>query len=493
MKIVPDCFIILFMKITLPTHKTKIICTIGPASRPEPVLRQMIRNGMCVARLNFSHGNSEDHRKDILAIRSAAALENRSVTIFVDLPGPKVRIGKLRDEPLEIERGSSLILTTDDMEGTSSVIPVNYRRLPESVGPGSLIYLNDGFVELKVIDVTDREVRCTVTVGGQLLSHKGLNLPGAKIFVDPLTERDFELMEIALDQGIDTFGVSFVETAEDILRAKEFAKSKGKRIYTIAKIERAEALKNIDYILDVTDAIMIARGDLGVEVLIEDVPIIQKELIHRANLHCRPVITATQMLESMVSNTRPTRAEVTDVANAVMDGTDALMLSEETAIGRYPAQTVTMMARIATSFEQQRGKIKWSSAVQEQLKNDLRNKQISIPDSISLNVAEASLALHAPFILTPTYGGTTARRISRLKPDSWILACNKDKKICNFLLFSYGVYPLITNTGREFWYRDILNLLKKSGLAGHGERIILTEGKYAGEFGGTDSMAIITL
>ncbi len=481
------------MNITLPQHKTKIVCTIGPSSRSESTLRALIRSGMTVARLNFSHGSFEEHAQDILSIRAAAGLEGRSVAILADLPGPKIRIGKLQTEPMELSKGDEVVLTTEPVIGTPSLISVNYERLGESVSPGSIIYLNDGFIELRVVTVQRTAVRCIVTIGGQVLSGKGLNIPGAPLYIAPLTPRDFEIMEFAIAKEIDTFCVSFVESADEILKVKEFGREKGKHLYVVAKIERAGAIDNIEAILDATDAVMIARGDLGVEVPIEDVPIIQKELIHKANLYCRPVIIATQMLESMVDNTRPTRAEVTDVANAIMDGTDAVMLSEETAIGKYPSQTVTMMARIASSFERQRGKIKWSSALQDQLKQDLRNKQITIPDTVSLNVVEAAQALRVPFILTPTSLGTTARRISRLKPNSWILAFNNNETVCNFMLLSYGVYPVMMNTNDKAWQKGILEKLREAGLIRPGDRIILTEGKFSGEFGGTDSLGIMTV
>ena len=486
-------FYTLNMNITLPHYKTKIVCTIGPSSRSESVLRELIRCGMSVARLNFSHGSFDSHGEDIRTIRRAAKSEGTSVAILADLPGPKIRIGKLQTEPLELLQGEEIVLTTRPVIGTSSLISVNYDRIEESVSPGSIIYLNDGFIELRVLNIDKDAVQCVVTIGGPLLSGKGLNIPGAPLLIDPLTPRDFEIMEFAIENEIDTFCVSFVESAEEILRVKEFGRKKGKNLYVVAKIERAGAIDNIEAILEATDAVMIARGDLGVEVPIEDVPVIQKELIHKANLCCRPVITATQMLQSMVDNTRPTRAEVTDVANAIMDGTDAVMLSEETAIGKYPAQTVTMMARIASSFERQRGKIKWSSALQDQLKQYLRNKQIDIPDTVSLNVVEAAQALRAPFILTPTSRGATARRISRLKPNSWIIACNHNQKVCDFMLLSYGVYPMLMSTNDGTWQAVILERLQEMGLIRSGDRIIITEGKFSGDFGGTDSLGIMTV
>ncbi|MBW2674637.1 MAG: pyruvate kinase, partial [Deltaproteobacteria bacterium] len=338
----------------LPSHKTKIVCTIGPASQSEVVLSDMMRRGMTIARINLSHGTLEEHRQTIASIRTVADRLGRRCPILVDLPGPKMRIGKLAEEPLLLAKGTEVTLTTRDVTGTPPLIPVTYQRLPESVSPGSVIYLNDGFIALEVLEVRRDEVRCTVTTGGQLLSGKGLNLPGAKIFESPVTEKDLDLMDFALGEDITAFSISFVETADDILRARTFARGKGRKIYLIAKIERAAAVENIDEILEVADAIMIARGDLGVEIPIEEVPIAQKQLIRKANLSCRPVITATQMLESMIDNTRPTRAEATDVANAILDGTDAVMMSEETAIGQYPVEAVEVMARIAVALERQR-------------------------------------------------------------------------------------------------------------------------------------------
>ena len=453
----------------------------------------MMRRGMTIARINFSHGTLEEHRQTIASIRVVADRLGRRCPILVDLPGPKIRVGKLETEPLLLTKKTEVTLTTRDVLGTPTLIPVTYQRLPESVSPGSVIYLNDGFIALEVMAILRDEVRCTVTTGGNLLSRKGLNLPGAKIFMNPLTEQDLKLMDFALREGIDTFSISFVETADDILRAKMFAREKGKKIYLVAKIERAAAIENIDEILDAADAIMIARGDLGVEIPIEEVPIVQKQLIRKANLSCRPVITATQMLESMIDNTRPTRAEATDVANAILDGTDGVMMSEETAIGQYPVEAVEVMARIAVALERQRHMIRSSVFLQEQLKGELINRQITVPDTVSLNVSEAVRALGCPFVLTATSGGMTARRVSRLKPDGWIIACNNDERICDFLRFSYGVFPMLMDTGTREWYGSLINLLKDSGLIRKGDRIILTEGKFSGTTGGTDSLGIITI
>ncbi len=477
----------------LPSHKTKIVCTIGPASRSESVLRQMIKNGMSVARLNFSHGTLAEHRQDIRLIRSLSTELNRAVTILVDLPGPKIRIGRLESEPLYLKKGENLTLTTKNVLGTTRLLSVNYKDLPESVSKGSLIFLNDGFIQLRVQQVFKDEVNCKVLIGGPLLSHKGLNIPKAKINIETVTSKDLNLVDLALKEGIDTFALSFVEKAEDILKAKDFAQKKGKDIKVAAKIERVEAVKNIEEILAVSEAIMIARGDLGVQVPLEDVPLIQKRIIRQANILGRPVITATQMLESMTENTRPTRAEVADVANAILDGTDAVMLSEETAVGKYPVEAVTMMAKIASSTENNWRNIRLSLDLMNHFKNKIGRKKASIEDTVSLNVMEAMHMIKPRFILSPTKTGNTPRRISRFKPDCWILTFTGSDETSKFLAFSYGVYPFWIKNKVDNWPKTIMKFIKDLKLIKSGERLILTEGLASSPVGGTDSLRIITV
>ena len=479
-------------KFKLPSHKTKIMCTIGPASRSPSVLKEMIRGGMNVARLNFSHGSLEEHREDIQNIRSASKQMDRLVAIMIDLPGPKIRVGRLPGEPIMLKKGEEVTLTTKPVAG-KSFIPVEYKKLPQSVSKGKIVYLNDGFIQLKVQEVKFDRVRCKVIIGGPLLSHKGLNLPGAKISGNAVTEQDYRYVDFGLKQGINTFGVSFVEKAEDILKLKAFAKKRGKSIRVVAKIERAEAVKNIDGIMDSADAIMVARGDLGVQIPLEDVPAVQKKLIRKANLLGCPVITATQMLESMTQNVRPTRAEVADVANAILDGTDAVMLSEETAIGRYPAETVKIMARIAAATERQFCATRGSSRLEELFRRHIGQKEITVEDVVSLSVIGAARALNARWIITPTHTGSTPRRISRFKPDSWILSFGSDKGTYRFLAFSYGVHPFLIKNNVKRWHAVIWKFLKNSGLTQRGDRMILTEGISPGRPGGTDSLRIINV
>lgn len=332
--------------------KTTIVCTIGPASRSEEKLSQLMRAGMGMARLNFAHGTLAQHTTDIKRIREVAKREKTQCSILIDLPGPKIRVGKLKHEPLHLRKGHVVYLTSRKiLRLFHESIPVDYPQLAQSVKKGSLIYLNDGFILLKVEEVRTSLIKCEVVVGGSLLSYKGLNIPDGKLFVEPVTEQDLRFVDFGLEQGIDLFGVSFMEKAEDILKVKAYARKNGRKIHTVAKIERAEAVQNLDKILKVTDMVMVARGDLGVQIPLEEVPLVQKLIIQKARHRGVPVITATQMLESMVHNVRPTRAEVSDVANAILDGTTAVMLSEETAIGEYPVETVEMMAKIACAVE----------------------------------------------------------------------------------------------------------------------------------------------
>ena len=476
----------------LPRHRTKIVCTIGPSSRSPSILRGMIKAGMNVARLNFSHGEPDEHAKDAETIRSIARELGQTVTILADLPGPKIRIGRLEREPLPLKKGDSVTLTTRDIPGRGDLIPVAYPALIRSLSRGSPIYMNDGSIMLKVRDVAGEEVRCKVVVGGSILSHKGVNLPGAEIFMEPVSQRELDLIDFGLRHDIRVFGVSFVEKAEDILKVKNFARARGTEVYTVAKIERSRAIERIDQILRVTDAVMVARGDLGVEIPIEDMPVVQKKLIRKANALCKPVVTATQMLLSMTDNTRPTRAESTDVANAILDGTDAVMLSEETAIGRYPVETVRMMARIAASTERHRRDLPGREAFEAPSRRAGEGRDLS--DVIARNVLDAARTLRPRLILTPTATGATARRISRFKPAPWILSFSERPEVAQFLLFSYGVFPLVQGLDQsEDWYEAVTRFLKEERLAAPGETAILTQGQFSPGHQTTDSIAVITI
>src|SRR5947207_7051140 len=329
------------MNAAFPAHKTKIVATIGPASESPEMLARLIRAGMNVARLNFSHGTPSEHAQAIRRLRAAARETGRRVAIMADLPGPKLRLGNIDPEPIQLLPGARFTLTSEDIVGNAQRVSMSFEPLPHVVKPGDRIFLNDGLVQLVVERVSANDVECTVAVGGELRSRKGLNLPGIDLGISAFTGKDRAALEFALGVGVDAVSQSFVHRAADIDAVREAAAKVGQQPFVIAKIERADALAQFDEILAASDGIMVARGDLGVEVPIEEIAYTQKQLIAKANLAGKPVITATQMLESMVSSRLPTRAEATDVANAILDGTDCLMLSGESAVGKFPEESVT--------------------------------------------------------------------------------------------------------------------------------------------------------
>jgi pyruvate kinase len=461
----------------------------GPSSKSVPVLKAMMKAGMGVARINLSHGSLDEHAEDVKNIRSIARELGRPIPILADLPGPKIRLGRLSEEPLVLKKGDRIRLTVDmGATGCNGLIPVDFPELPASVRKGGTIYVSDGIIRLKVVEKAGNEVRCRVVTGGEVFSRKGLNLPGAHVLAEPVSDRELSLVEFGLKQGIDVFGVSFVERASDIMKVKEFARGKGKEVYTVAKIERHEALRNIDEILGVTDGIMVARGDLGVELPIEEIAVIQKRLIAKANILGRPVITATQMLLSMTDNTRPTRAESTDVANAILDGTDAIMLSEETAVGKYPADAVRMMGRIAASAERLRREFQRNNGPYGPERR--KSPSADTSDVIARAAIEAAWRVKPRLILTPSRTGATARRISRFKPDQWVFSFSPSAGAVEFLGFSYGVHPFQYEAKGEDWLFRMTDTLKEASFLSAGDLVVLTQGQYSSGGRTTDSMAV---
>ncbi|HOV87771.1 MAG TPA: pyruvate kinase, partial [Syntrophobacteraceae bacterium] len=336
---------------TLPLNKTKIVCTIGPASQSRAVMEELLLAGMNVARLNFSHGDFSGHKNVIEDLRAASEATGRRLAIMADLPGPKMRIGHFDSEPVFLKPGDPFILTTEDIVGDERRVSMSFAPLPRVVKPGDTLYLNDGLIQLEVRTADGTDVHCRVVVGGELRSRKGLNLPGIDLGISAFTEHDHNCLKFAMENGVDAVSQSFVESAADIRAVRNAAAALGHHPFIIAKIERSTALHYLDEIITEADAVMIARGDLGVELPIEQIPVVQKQIMRKANLWAKPVITATQMLESMTTNRRPTRAEATDVANAILDGTDAVMLSGESAMGRYPVDSAAMLAKIAAAIE----------------------------------------------------------------------------------------------------------------------------------------------
>ncbi len=453
-----------------PEHKTKIVCTIGPASASPEVMMQMIRAGMNVARLNFSHGDFITHKRVIKDLRTSAAVVGRRIAIMADLSGPKMRIGKIATEPIELRPGDPFALTTNDIVGDKTRVSVSFSRLPQSVKPGDTLFLNDGYIQLEVVGIKENEVLCTVRVGGELRSRKGLNLPGIDLGISAFTERDYECLKFAFENGVDAIGQSFVEGAADIETVRRAAEGLGYSPFVIAKIERSRALDRIEEIIEAADGIMIARGDLGVEVPIERIPVVQKQLMRLANMHAKPVITATQMLESMTDNRRPTRAEVTDVANAILDGTDCVMLSGESAVGKYPVDAVMMLAKIAASVEPHRH----VTTVGEMFKGiDLKGKLR--PEHLIAVAVEAGLEYVSPAaVFVPTRSGATARSITRFRIPVWVVAVSSREATCQQLQFSSGVYPVHEPEYPENWNAYVEKWMADHGVEGN--LVVLTEG-----------------
>jgi pyruvate kinase len=446
----------------LPNHKTKIVATIGPASESPEMLERLIRAGLNVARLNFSHGDFTGHAERIDRIRAAEKATGRRVAIMADLPGPKMRVGKIEPEPIQLRPGNSFTLTSDDVIGNLQRVSMSFEPLPRVVKSGDQLFLNDGLVQLVVERVAGTDVQCKVAVGGELRSRKGLNLPGIDLGISAFTDHDRACLEFALKAGVDAVSQSFVETAADIEAVRAAAKAVGKNPFIIAKIERADALRHFDDILKAADGIMVARGDLGVEVPIEEMAILQKQLIAKASLVGKPVITATQMLESMVSSRLPTRAESTDVANAILDGTDCIMLSGESAMGKYPEEAVAMLAKIAAYTEAHRPPTRL---------NDLKalasqHLPTTAAEAIASVVEQALETVPCAAVFVPTRTGTTARMISRFNPAVWIVALSRDAAVCQGLAFSYGTHAVLLAEDPENWSDFARQWLREHQLPG---------------------------
>jgi pyruvate kinase len=449
-------------------RRTKIVCTIGPSSDTEEMLTKLIAAGMNVARINFSHGTEEYQRDVIRRIKRVRRAVNKPVAILQDLQGPKIRIGTIDAGIVQLQPGQEYVLTTDIVPGDAKRASVSLNTLTHEVKSGHPILLADGNIELRVEKVIPPDIYCRVIVGGQLSSHKGINLPDSEVHVDSLTMKDRKDIVIGLEEGVDAIALSFVRKASDILACREIVKEHGANVPIIAKIEKHEAVDNIDSIVTASQAIMVARGDLGVEIDLEKVPLVQKSIIHKCNALGKPVITATQMLQRMVDNPRPTRAEANDVANAILDGTDAVMLSDETAAGKYPAEAVMMMDRIARSAE---------GALDE-----LRFENIPIAAGTGAAISRASYfiakEIGAAAIITPTWSGSTACLVSRFRPKQPILATTPNDAALDFLSLCWGVIPISipSSDTMDDMIRFSIDAARRAGFLEPGQQVIITGG-----------------
>ncbi|MES0341524.1 MAG: pyruvate kinase, partial [Candidatus Humimicrobiaceae bacterium] len=442
------------IKKTNSLKRTKIICTIGPASSSDDILGKMIRQGMDIARINTSHSDTSEATRLIKKIRKISSENNRDTAIILDLQGPKIRIGELK-ENIELKSGQNIVFTTSKKSKLSKkyndpIIEVSYSGLIEDIKKGVTIFIDDGLIECRVkkIDKKARTAVCRIITGGILSSNKGINLPDVSVSVDSVTRKDIEFLRLGIKLKVDFIAQSFVRNKKDIIRVKNEIKKSESTIKVIAKIEKHEAVDAFDSILEVSDAIMVARGDLGIEIDAEEVPSVQKNIIRKANLEGKPVITATQMLNSMIGNPRPTRAEVSDVANAIIDGSDAVMLSGETAIGKYPVKSLEMMVRITKETEKtlDYDAILRNNAI---LRKNLGIKHNTITEAISFAACEIANILGVDAIITSTESGFTARQVSKSRPKSMIIATSPNQWVVRQLMLSWGVIPILTRSSKN--------------------------------------------
>ena len=467
-------------------RKTKIVCTIGPASESLDNLKKLIEAGMNVARLNFSHGDFEEHGNRIRNIRQACLETGKSVAILLDTKGPEIRTGKLKEEPIELVQDQKIILTTEEILGDVERISVTYNNLPRDVEVGSTILLDDGLIGLTVEDIRGDDIHCRIVNGGPLKSKKGVNVPGVKIKLPGITEKDANDIVFGIEQGVDFIAASFVRKANDVMEIREILeRHNASHIQIISKIENQEGVDNLDEILEMSDGLMVARGDLGVEIPAEDVPIVQKRMIQKCNQAGKPVITATMMLDSMQRNPRPTRAEASDVANAVFDGTDAVMLSGETAAGKYPVESVQTMSRIAERAES-------ALEYREIFIRQAQAQQVTVTEAISQAVANSALELNAKAILTATESGYTARMVSKYRPKAPIIAVTPNEQVIRRLALVWGVIPVqgaSAHTTDELFDLAVESSIE-AGLVSLGDIVVITAGVPVGRTGTTNLIKV---
>lgn len=474
----------------LSDRRTKIVCTLGPSSNTKEKIEQLVQNGMDVARINFSHGTNEGHSKTIGILREVADRYNLSLPILADLQGPKIRVGKMKNGSQIIEAGEYVTLTSESVEGTSKTIPIDYKDLAKDAEEGNKILMDDGLLELKVVKKNAESVVAQVVVGGELKSRKGVNLPDVKISMPSLTKKDVSDLEHAVKENVDYLAMSFVRSANDIQEVISRVRAAGSQAGIIAKIEKPEAVRVIEDIIEEANGIMVARGDLGIEIASERVPLVQKNIIDRCRKAGKPVITATQMLDSMIHNPRATRAESSDVANAVLDGTDAVMLSGETAAGDYPVESIQAMDKICRSVEQNASHIYNSLGYR---KPEWKEKQII--ESLAYSCVMLGENVEAKAISTITHSGSTARRIAKFRPRVPIVAFTESNKVRRQLGLVWGVRPVkideIFDTDKSVKLME--EYLKRHGMVTNGDRVIIATGMPIAKKGRTNMIKVSTI
>ena len=467
-------------------RKTKIICTIGPSSEGEEVLRELILAGMNVARFNFSHGTHEEQKEKLARVIKVSEELKKPVATLLDTKGPEIRLKDFEGDKVMLEKGQLFTLTTGDMLGTAEKAPVTYENLKNDVRPGMSILIDDGKIAMTVEKIDGNDICCRVINGGPVSNHKGINVPGANLSMPYISDTDRADIIFCAKMGFDFLAASFARCADDILQVRKILDEHNSKAKIIAKIENMQGIENLEEILEVSDGIMVARGDMGVEIPLEDVPILQKEMIKKAVAQGKHVITATQMLESMISNPRPTRAETADVANAIYDGTTAIMLSGETAAGQYPIEAVTTMARIAERAEQD---IDYGG----RLKKFQQEEELNKTTAICHATCTTAIDLNAAAILTVTMSGFTAGMISKYKPICPIIACSVNPRVCRQLNLAWGVTPILIEKedNTEDLFDSAVRQAEKNGYVKKGDTVIITAGVPLGISGKTNMLKVM--
>lgn len=467
-------------------RKTKIVCTLGPATDNENVLRELMIEGMDVARFNFSHATHVEHEARIKMIKKLRKETNKYVPALLDTRGPEVRVKQFKDGKVTVNNGDKFILTTRDVEGTEEIVSITYDKLTSDVSTGTIILIDDGLIRLEVTEVNETDIICNVVVGGVISNSKGVNIPNVNLNMEYVSERDKQDILFGIEQGFDFIAASFVRSASDVLQIRRLLdENNGQNINIISKIENLQGVKNIDEIIQVSDGIMVARGDMGVEIPAEEVPSIQKMIIKKVYNAGKQVITATQMLESMVKNPVPTRAEVADVANAIYDGTSAIMLSGETAAGKYPVESVKMMAKIAVRTEKDIDYKKRFFSLE-------RTSNPDVTDAISHATVTTAHDLNAKAIVTVTKSGRTARMISRYRPDCDVIACSTKESVCRQMNLSWGVTPVMVEEKKETFelFEHAISECEKMGYAKKDDLMVITAGVPLGVSGTTNMLKV---
>jgi len=466
----------------IQNKKTKIVATIGPASRDKKVLTEMIHAGLNVVRMNFSHGTHADHADTIAIVKTAEKSAKKPIAILQDLSGPKIRVGNVEENSMLI-KNKTFILTTNKCVGTSKRAYINYKKLPAEISVGAVVKIDDGKKELVVTKISGNDIHCQVIVGGPLSSNKGVNLPNTDLSISSLTTKDKKDVLFGIEHDVDFIALSFVQTAKDIKDLKKILDKAGSQAKIIAKIETTPAVKNIDEILAISDGAMVARGDMAVEVGVEKVPLIQKMIIRKCNELGKPVITATQMLDSMEQSPVPTRAEVSDVANAILDGTDAIMLSGESAVGKFPVESILTMSAIARRTE----------PAYKNTQLDYLDESRNVVDTVSISAVRIANNIRARLIVCLTESGGTAHMIARFRPHHGIVAITPHTRTFNQLQLLYGCKPILSNMSGSIdaVTKGIQKLVKKEQWAEAGEKIVVTAGTPFGEVGSTNTIFVI--